>query len=188
MSSKTKRNRRTNAQVEAVRQAAREELAAGHPMTLRQVHYRLVSRDDIHHPNTMSAYNTLGGWLRDDRLAGLVPWRWMEDRLRRPTVWQMWAGPAEFLHSVRDNYSREVWQDQGHYIEVWCEKDALSGIFADVVGEYGVTLCIGRGYDGWSSIKKAADRYAYRRDERGMNITVLYFGDFDPSGEDMHRS
>jgi len=69
-------------------------------MTLRQVHYRLVSRDDVIHPNTISAYNTLGGWLRDDRLAGLVPWEWMEDRLRVAKRWAMWKGPAEFLHSV----------------------------------------------------------------------------------------
>jgi hypothetical protein len=183
-----KRNRRTNAEVEAVREAAREELAAGHPMTLRQVHYRLVSRDDIIHPNTISAYNTLGGWLRDARLAGLVPWEWMEDRLRVAKGWAMWDDPAQFLHGVRNDYFRNPWQDQSHYVEVWCEKDALSGIFSDTLSRYGVTLNIGRGYDGWSSIKRAADRYFWRKDDHGMDTTVLYFGDFDPSGEDMHRS
>jgi hypothetical protein len=65
MASRLKRKRRTKAEVEAVREAAREELAVGHPMTLRQVHYRLVSRADIIHPNTVSAYDTLSGWLRD---------------------------------------------------------------------------------------------------------------------------
>jgi len=156
-------------------------------MTLRQVHYRLVSRDDVIQPNTVSAYDTLGGWLRDDRLAGIIPWEWMEDRLRQATVWVMWDDPAEFLHGVRDDYSRNVWQEQEHYVEVWCEKDALSGIFSEVLGCYGVTLNIGRGYDGWSSIKRAADRYHWRKDD-GIDTTVLYFGDFDPSGEDMHRS
>src|SRR5215211_8009448 len=92
-----KRKRRTKAEVEAVREAAREELAAGHPMTLRQVHYRLVSRDDIIHPNTVSAYDTLSGWLRDDRLEGIIPWEWMEDRLRQATFWAMWNDPAKFL-------------------------------------------------------------------------------------------
>jgi hypothetical protein len=182
-----KRKRRTKAEVAAVREAAREELAAGHPMTLRQVHYRLVSRDDVVQPNTLSAYDTLGGWLRDDRLAGIIPWEWMEDRLRVAKGWAMWEDPAQFLHSVRNNYYRDPWQDQSHYVEVWCEKDALSGIFSDVLSTYGVTLNIGRGYDGWSSIKRAADRYDWREDE-GIDTTVLYFGDFDPSGEDMHRS
>jgi hypothetical protein len=188
MARQRKRNRRTKAEVAAAREAARQELAAGHPMTLRQVHYRLVSRDDVVHPNTISAYNTLGGWLRDDRLADIVPWQWMEDRLRVAKGWAMWDDPARFLHSVRNNYSRNVWQDQSHYVEVWCEKDALSGIFSDTLSPYGVTLNIGRGYDGWSSIKRAADRYIWRKEEYGMDTTVLYFGDFDPSGEDMHRS
>jgi hypothetical protein len=156
-------------------------------MTLRQVHYRLVSRDDVIQPNTVSAYDTLSGWLRDDRLAGVIPWEWMEDRLRQARIWGMWDDPAEFLHSVRNTYARNVWQDQDHYIEVWCEKDALSGIFSSVVSRYGVALNVGRGYDGWSSIKRAADRY-YWREAEGMETTVLYFGDFDPSGEDMHRS
>jgi hypothetical protein len=112
----------------------------------------------------------------------------MEDRLRQATERAMWDNPAEFLHSVRSRYSRNVWQDQSHYVEVWCEKDALSGIFSNTLGPYGVTLNVGRGYDGWSSIKRAADRYHWRQDEYGMGTTVLYFGDFDPSGEDMHRS
>lgn len=48
---------------------------------------------------------------------------------------------------------------------------------------YGVTLNVGRGYDGWTSIRNAAKRYG-----KGDNATILYFGDFDPSGEDMVRS
>jgi hypothetical protein len=186
--SKTKRDRRTKTEVEAVREAAREELAAARPMTLRQVHYRLVSRDDIKQPNTISAYDTLGRWLRDDRLDGSIPWEWLEDRLRRPRGWAMWDGPKPFLYDMRSRYSRSPWQDQSHYVEVWCEKDALSGIFTGVLARYHVTLNVGRGYDGWSSIKRAADRYFWRKEEHGMDTTVLYFGDFDPSGEDMHRS
>jgi hypothetical protein len=68
-------------------------------------------------------------------------------------------------------------------VEVWLEKDALSGIFEDVLNPYGVTLNVGRGYDGWDSIHNAAGRLG---DEDGA--TVFYFGDFDPSGEDMVRS
>jgi hypothetical protein len=66
---------------------------------------------------------------------------------------------------------------------VWLEKDALSGIFEEVLEEYGMTLNVGRGYDGWDSIYNAARRFL------GLEgATILYFGDFDPSGEDMVRS
>lgn len=175
--------RRTKADVEAVVDAAYEELAAGHPMTLRQVHYRLVSREDVYYRNTVSDYDSLSGWLRDARLDGYIPWEWMEDRLRVPRQVPMWESLPAFVGAVRRSYRRDVWQDQPEYLEVWLEKDALSGIFDEALRPYGVTLNVGRGFDGWSSVKNASDRYG-----DGDRTTVLYFGDFDPSGEDMVRS
>ena len=44
MAGKKGAKRRTRAEVEAVREAAREVLEEHHPMTFRHVHYRLVSR------------------------------------------------------------------------------------------------------------------------------------------------
>src|SRR5215203_5406002 len=114
----------------------------------------------------------------------------MEDRMRVARGWKGWDDPAQFLAEALSGYYRDPWQDeaQDHYVEVWLEKDALSGIFSDVLGSYRVTLNVGRGYDGWTSIKRAADRYRRWYSGRGAETTVLYFGDFDPSGEDMHRS
>ena len=152
-------------------------------MTLRQVHYRLVSRDDVYYRNTQADYDSPSQWLRDERLAGNIPWEWMEDRLRRPREIDMWSDLIDFMEAVRFTYRRDVWSTQPKYLEVWLEKDALSGIFQEALDEYGVTLNVGRGFDGWSSVKQAADRYG-----DGEVVTVLYFGDFDPSGEDMVRS
>lgn len=180
---KIKRKRRTAAEVEAIRAAAYEELEAGYPMTLRQVHYRLVGRGDTTYTNTRVDYNQLSKWLVRDRLAGAVPWEWIEDRLRKPRHVAMWDDLPDFIAAVRRSYRRSVWQDQPSYLEAWLEKDALSGIFADVLSPYGVTLNVGRGFDSATSVKDAADRYG-----DGGGITVLYFGDFDPSGEDMVRS
>ena len=95
----------------------------------------------------------------------------------------MWTDLKSFGETVRRSYRRNVWPTQLGILEVWCEKDALSGIFEDVLNPYGVTLNVGRGYNGWSSIHGAALRYGDTTD-----VTVLYFGDFDPSGEDMVRS
>jgi hypothetical protein len=179
----TKRKRRTAAEVQAIRDVAYEELALGHPMTLRQVHYRLVGRADTTYTNTRVDYNQLSKWLVQDRLAGVIPWAWIEDRLRKPRHVAMWEDLPAFVEVVRRSYRRNVWQDQPEYLEAWLEKDALSGIFQDVLSPYGVTLNVGRGFDSATSVKDAADRFG-----DGAGITVLYFGDFDPSGEDMVRS
>ena len=57
-------------------------LSAHHPMTVRQVYYQLVSRQVI--KNSRSQYQAVSNALVDARKKGVIPWDWIEDRLRRP--------------------------------------------------------------------------------------------------------
>jgi len=159
---------------------AREILAEGHPMTVRQVFYQLVSRQVV--KNNRGRYQAVSDALVNARRAGDIPWPWIEDRLRRPRHVAMWAGLPDFADTCRRSYRRDVWETQPCYLEAWLEKDALSGIFEAVLNPYGVTLNVGRGYDGWSSVHNAAGRYGAKE------TTILYFGDHDPSGVNMGRS
>jgi len=163
-------------------ETARDILAEGQPMTVRQVFYQLVSRQVI--KNNRGQYQAVSSALVDARREGIIPWEWIEDRLRRPRHVSMWSGLPDFADTCRRSYRLDVWSSQPCYVEAWLEKDALSGIFEDVLNPYGVTLNVGRGYDGWSSIHNAAVRF----NEKTEDVVVLYFGDFDPSGEDMKRS
>jgi len=150
-------------------------------MTVRQVYYQLVSLQVV--KNNRGQYQAVSNALVDARKSGEIPWIWIEDRLRRPRAVSMWDDRAEFADTASGAYRRDVWDTQSGYLELWLEKDALSGIFEDALESYGVTLNVGRGYDGWASIHSAARRYG-----SGAGVTVLYFGDFDPSGDDMVRS
>lgn len=179
--SQTKRKRRTREESSALLDAAYQVLSEGHPMTVRQVYYQLVAQQLI--DNNRSQYQAVSTLLVNARQSGAVPWEWIEDRNRRPRAVNMWGDLGDFITTVRNAYRRDVWQDQPSYLEVWLEKDALSGIFEDALRPYGVTLNVGRGYDGWDSIHNAAERFG-----DGDGMTILYFGDFDPSGEDMVRS
>lgn len=165
----------------AILKAAIEVLTETHPMTVRQIFYQLVSRQVVE--NSRGSYQAVSNVLVDARKSGEISWRWIEDRLRRPRTVSMWDDLADFADTVQQAYRRDVWATQPGYVEAWLEKDALSGIFEDLLKPYGVTLNVGRGYDGWASIHNAADRYLNHDD-----VTVLYYGDFDPSGEDMVRS
>jgi hypothetical protein len=170
-----------HAKTQIMLDAAIDVLRQHHPMTVRQAYYQLVSRQVIE--NNRSQYQAVSNLLVEARKDETIPWDWIEDRLRRPRSVSMWSNLAAFGETVKRSYRRDVWESQPSYLEVWLEKDALSGIFEDVLAGYGVTLNVGRGYDGWSSICNAADRFADVDDP-----TILYFGDFDPSGEDMARS
>jgi hypothetical protein len=150
-------------------------------MTVRQVYYQLVSRQVVE--NNRSQYQAVSKLLVKARQDGTIRWDAIEDRLRRPRSVSMWDGLPHFAETLKQAYRRDVWATQAAYLEVWLEKDALSGIFEDALLEYATTLNVGRGYDGWDSIHNAAQRFG-----DGAGATILYFGDFDPSGEDMVRS
>jgi hypothetical protein len=174
-----------HAKTQTLLKVALEVLQETHPMTVRQVYYQLVSRQVI--KNNRSQYQAVSNLLVQARKNGTVPWEWIEDRLRRPRSVSMWEGLQDFMKTVRNAYRRDVWETQPDYLECWLEKDALSGIFEDTLESYGVTLNVGRGYDGWDSIHNAAERFLDKSENR-VSTVVLYFGDFDPSGEDMVRS
>jgi len=163
-------------------EAAAAILVEHNQMTVRQVFYQLVSRQVIE--NNRSAYQAVSKALVAARLEGIIPWNHVEDRLRQPRHVSMWSSLTDFADTAAAAYRRDVWAEQRCYIETWLEKDALSGIFEDVLDPYGVTLNVGRGFDGWDSINNAALRFSAQR----KPVVVLYFGDFDPSGEDMVRS
>jgi hypothetical protein len=104
-------------------------LAQHHPMTLRQIHYRLVSVQAT--DNTSQHYDSLSKCLIRARQNGDIPWEWMEDRLRYPRGVSMWADPAEFLTEAAQWYRRDVWVTQPRYLEFW------------VLAPYGVTFNVG---------------------------------------------
>lgn len=163
-------------------EAAAVVLAEHNPMTVRQVYYQLVARHIIE--NNRNEYQRLSNVLVKARQDGLIPWEWIEDRTRKPRQPAMWGDLREFLETVRHAYRRDVWTSQSLYVEVWLEKEALAGIFEPITEAYGVTLVVGRGYNSWSALHDAALRI--RAMEKPAKI--LYFGDFDPSGEDIPRA
>lgn len=150
-------------------------------MTARQVCYQLVSRQVI--VNNRSPFQAMSNDPIETRKDGMIPWEWIEDRLRRPRAVTKWVDLVDFADTVRRAYQSDVWAIQKHLVKVWLEKDALSGIFDDVLRHYGVTLNVGCGYNGSGSIHSAAVRYQ----KWGGQVTILYYEDFDPSCEDMVR-
>jgi hypothetical protein len=161
-----------HAQTVRLIEAMREILQSRNPQTVRQCYYQLVSRQVVQ--NSRGAYQTVSDALVKARQDGAIPWEWVEDRLRRPRKVPMWDDVPDFADNVLPQYRRDVWAAQPGLIEAWLEKDALSGIFEEVLQEYGITLNVGRGFDGWDSIHNAAERYG-----DGEAVTVLYFAFFD---------
>jgi len=156
----------------------------GYRLTLRQLHYQLVTKNWIINHDT--AYKKLGDILDDCRYAGVVDWDAIEDRGRVPHLVYDADGVSEALDELHDYYRRNRQDGQTNVVEVWTEKDALSGILKRPAEKYHVRLVVNKGYTSSSAIYGAYERVlaAIKNDQR---FTILYFGDHDPSGLDMVR-
>jgi len=151
------------------------------PLTLRQIFYRLVA---IHYrENTQNAYTLLSAQLTKARLTGHIDAERIIDRTRRTLKVATWADLDEYMEVVAKSYRREKWTSQKNIVEVWCEKDAVAGVLEPVTEQFEVVLYPCRGYNSYSALRDAGQRIA----GRPQPTTILYLGDFDPSGEDMSR-
>lgn len=158
---------------------------SGYSLTLRQLYYQLVSRDII--PNKQAEYSKLSTILKEGRMGGYVDWDAIEDRLRRPDKPAEWDSPADIIKACINQYRVHRMEGQETYIEVWVEKDALSGVLKRVTSKYGIPIVVNRGYSSATAMYDAHNRFeeAYRTNDQ--DALVIYVGDFDPSGQDMIR-
>jgi hypothetical protein len=87
---------------------------------------------------------------------------------------------------VANQYHRDMWERQPSRVEVWIEKDALSGVIAGICTELDVPYFSCRGYTSQSEVWGAAQRIGeYLGNEQACH--VIHLGDHDPSGIDMTR-
>ena len=151
----------------------------GYVLTLRQLYYQLVTQNII--PNHPKEYSKLSYLMVKARMSGLVDWDAIEDRTRRPYL-PYWAfNMVDALNDMRDQFRINRQENQDNTIEVWCEKDALSGVLSRLTNKYHIRLCVNRGYSSATAMYDAAKRLNV------ANAHILYLGDHDPSGLDMIR-
>jgi hypothetical protein len=164
------------------------------PLTLRQIHYRLLGRFVLRHTkkpksvyvNTEQCYKDLSNLLTRARLAGEVPWESMHDPTRPRTAWLKWdsAGPyvREQLDGFLLGYRRELLQSQPAYLELVVEKITVQDIAERAAGYFQVPVGVGRGYTSVTSLEETARRF--RRSNKDQFV-LLIAGDFDPEGENI---
>jgi hypothetical protein len=167
-----------------VNQVLAEYEALGYRLTLRQLYYQLVSRVAI--PNTLRSYSSLGDLVSKGRLAGLIDWEMIENRVRVPRSNTHWRDEAQILQAAADGFYLSRWEGQANHVELWCEKDAVSNILEPVCRELDVLFLANRGYGSQTALYDAAKRFAMAM-KAGKECWLLYFGDHDPLGLDMSR-
>ena len=162
----------------------REYADLGYAITLRQLYYQLVSRDLL--DNNMKAYKRLIDVMTKAREGGWVDWNAIVDRGRNPVKPADWTGAGQILDAAAAQFRLDRWERQEFYVEVWCEKDALSSVIEPVTARYHVRFMANRGYSSSTAMYDGAKRME-AASWRGQYPVVIYLGDHDPSGIDMTR-
>ncbi len=159
------------------------------PLTLRQIYYQMVAQEYIE--NKKSQYGMLSGLLKHARIDRYVSWDDIEDRVRVFHDLRGFDDREQFtdqeLRDFLNGYRRDLLQSQDKHIEIWIEKDALSSLFTRVARSYTVPVIVCRGFSSVSFLNDFKNRAMYY-DSLDRTVTMLYFGDFDPSGVEMLNS
>jgi hypothetical protein len=77
---------------------------------------------------------------------------------------------------VARSYRRDFWQQQPQRIVVWSEKGTIRGVVQPVLDDYGVGFRVLHGFGSATIINDMA------QDDDDRPLTILYIGDYDPSG------
>ena len=161
--------------------AASQILEEIQPASIRAVCYRLFT-SGVLSSMTKSETNKVSTQLTWARECGVIPWRWVVDETRAPERVSAWEDPNAYIEVVKRSYRRDRWTDQPDWVEVWSEKGTIRGTLAPVLQDYGVTFRVMHGYGSATAINQVA----VESREAQKTLTVLYVGDWDPSG--LHMS
>jgi hypothetical protein len=174
--SQIKRHRATRAELEERRAALFDIVAEMRPMTVRQVFYQATVRGIV--DKTENGYAKVQTDLADMRRDGELPYGWLADNTRWQRKPRTFNGVAEALEATAQFYRKSLWNDADSYVEIWLEKDALSGVVYPITNAYDVPLMVARGYASLSFLHSAADAI----NELDVPAYIYHLGDYDPSG------
>ncbi len=151
----------------------------GRPMTVRQVFYQAVYFGLV--PKNEKGYGVIQRNILEMRRYGHLPYNFVSDLTRRMVKPNSYNGLGDALDRWMNFYRQDVWADQPAHVEIWLEKDALAGIFADITTKYDVPLFIARGFSSESFL------YSASQEIKRINkpTYVYYFSDFDQAGLNM---
>jgi hypothetical protein len=177
-----KRARSTKAEVERRRAAFHDLVEEAQPATVRQIYYLATVAGLV--PKTENGYNIVQTDLTLMRRTGDLPYGWLADSTRWQRMPNTFGSVEEALKETARLYRKDLWRDADSYVEIWLEKDALSGVVYPVTSLSDVPLMVARGYASLSFLHEAAEYIA------GLDVPafIYHLGDYDPSGQDAARA
>lgn len=183
--STVKRSRSSKAEMEAFRSELYSIVEANRPCSVRQVYYmgigRLWEKDQGGSRRNYARVIENLGTMREN---GSLPFEWIADSTRYRRLPTMFDSHQDALAQTAEFYRRDLWSQQPRRVEVWAESDSITGVIDPVTRALGVGLFSCRGQASKTFAHSSAVEYL----QTGKPVSVLYVGDWDPSGFAIARS
>ena len=177
---KPTRQRRTRAEMDAIRHTIVTTANTGRGMTVRHLFYRLVSAGVVE--KTEAEYDgTVARLAVELRRTGDIPFGKIVDGSRLYTAPATYDGIKAAISDTASSYRRSYWRTADRQLEVWCEKDAIRALIEDTTWNLAVPLMVTRGFASESIVQSLAEDT--RRS--GKPRVILSLNDYDPSGSIM---
>ena len=155
--------------------------------TLRTMFYALLSLNVI--SNTQTQYQYLSKFTSNARMKGELPIDCFANQTKSiiEDFHDEYIEPEEYIEGTLANIKNfptiyptliPKWHNQPHYVEIWIEKDALSGTFQSILKDRQVRIVPNKGFSSVSFIHHNIQRLKSYAKE-GKKIHVRYFGDLE---------
>lgn len=159
-------------------------------LTLRALHYRLVA---LGMTNDLAHYKKVVNAMIIARWDGLLDFDDFKDHERETIGFTSYeetdveskvSSAESQIRLWATSYRKNRWENQPYYPEVFIEKKALQGVFESPCMRMDVALNPCKGYPSLTFVHDACNRFL-EADNKGKKGIILYFGDYDPSGENI---
>ena len=149
---------------------------AHRPVTVRGVYYLAVTAGVV--DKTEAAYKRISDVLAQLRKSGVLPYGWIKDHTRRRIGGNAPESLEEYLEECARFYRKNIWANLPVHVEIWTEKETLTGVLTPETEKLGVGLFPCRGYASLSFLHAAAAVI----NAKGKPACLYFLGDLDPSG------
>ena len=175
------RKRRNQQEMEIIKDAIYNFAQSMRPVSVRQIFYNLTTQNIV--DKTKNGYEqvvSISGKMRED---GELPFSWISDATRWMRKPDTHDTLIDALEITKEAYRKNLWANQSANVEIWLEKEALSGVVYPITSRWDVPLMVTRGYPSKTFLYTSAE---------DLNVDktnyIYMLSDYDPSGVDLSRN
>ena len=172
------RKRATKQDLEMRYHAIQSFAYAQNPVSVRGIYYHLTTLGLVE--KTDAGYQKVALDCKKLRLSGEMPFEWIADSTRWAQRRNAYSNVESFLDNTVRAYRRDFMISEGLDIEIWLEKDALSGVFYPVTSMYDIPLMVSRGFASLSFLHAAAQTLS-------DGAYIYIFTDYDAAGATIEK-